>query len=115
MTAQPSQLNLLTGFVHFDHIRTQDTEIKWADLREGAMATVMSRYLHNDLSQARVAQQQPAAWGDAVCFVLELFWGQFMEIFKPAERKRFHARPGGDLLLTGSCTHTLFFTMSEWI
>lgn len=71
------------------------------------MATVMSPYLHNDVSQARVAQQQPAARGDAVCFVLELFWSQFMEIFKPAERKRFHARPGGGLLLTAvALTHS---------
>lgn len=96
MTSQPNQVTLLTAFVHFDHISTQESEIKLADLREGAMATVMSRYLHNDISKARVAQQQPAARGDAVCFVLELLWGQFMEIFKPAERKGFHPRPGAD-------------------
>lgn len=53
----------------------------------GVMAMVMQPYLHDDISQAGVAQQQPAARGDAVCLVLELFWGQFIEIFKPAERK----------------------------
>lgn len=57
------------------------------------MATVMQPYLHDDIGQAGVAQQQPAARGDAVCLVLELFWGQFIEIFKPAERKWSEPEP----------------------
>lgn len=77
------------------------------------MAMVLQPYLHDDISQAGVAQQQPAARGDAVCLVLELFWGQFIEIFKPAERK--WSEPGSDsrTRLIGRWTHTLFFTMSE--
>lgn len=42
MTARPNQVTLLTGFVHFDHIRTGEREIKMADLgvttEEGVMA-----------------------------------------------------------------------------
>lgn len=45
MTAQANQVTLLTGFVHFDHIRTQESETKMADLgaatEEGVMAMVM--------------------------------------------------------------------------
>lgn len=44
-------------------------------------------YLSDDVSQAGVTQQQPAAWCDAIGFVLELPWIHFMKIFKPADTK----------------------------
>lgn len=84
------------------------------------MAMRLRRYLHNDVSQAGVAQQQPAARRDTVGFVLELLGVQFVEVFEPAERKRSeppdHAgQEGADPLprSLGRRTHTLFFTMSE--
>jgi len=43
-------------------------------------------YLSDDLGQAGVAQHQPAAWGDPVGLVLELFGLNLVEIFEAAER-----------------------------
>lgn len=52
MTTHPNQATLLAGFVHFDHSRTGEQELK-AD--EVVMVTAVSRYLHDDIGQAGVA------------------------------------------------------------
>lgn len=44
----------------------------------------MCSYLSDDVSQAGVTQQQPAARSDAVSFILKLLRIHFMEVFKPA-------------------------------
>lgn len=47
----------------------------------------VSLYLSDDVSQAGVTQQQPAARGDSVGFVLELLRIHFVEVSKPAGRE----------------------------
>lgn len=44
-------------------------------------------YLSDDLSQAGVTEQEPAAWGDAVRLVLKLLRLDVAEVFKTAEKK----------------------------
>jgi hypothetical protein len=40
----------------------------------------LSNYLCDEISQGRIAQQQPPPGSNSICLVLKLLWRQFIEI-----------------------------------
>lgn len=83
---QMQRLNSLK-FVHwgFNEGLLIDTEGSLLTASESQIHDTSMLYLSDDLSQARVAHDQPASGCDAIRLVLELFWVNFIEILEPGK------------------------------
>lgn len=70
------------------------------------------KYLGDNICESRVTQQQPAAGGDSISFVLELFRVHLVEVTETKEKLALKKRKS---IIGFQLTYRSRFKISEWI